>query len=178
MKQDTPPNKQLPVVLIDTNIFGNLLDPKTLIDTYEILAELSKQYELSISKITIQEIISKGTKDISEIVEILFKTFRKFDIDDNVLIFGGLMNCVGIKGQFDSIIASTAFLNNSCILTANQKDFPEPCFKEIKCWSINYKDNGNRTAHLMIHLLTIDINKTTDKFNGIEYIRNTIDKSN
>src|SRR3972149_1846849 len=117
MKQpSTSATNELPIVLVDTNIFGNLLDPKTLDDTYKILIELSVNYQLSVSKITIQEIISKGTKDVLEITKIL-ESFRRFEVNEDVLIFAGLMSCVGIKGHFDSIIASTAFLNNAGILT-------------------------------------------------------------
>lgn len=167
----TPATSELPVVLVDTNIFGNLLDPKTFEQTYNIIIDLSKKYRLSISNITIQEIVSKGTKDISSILK-LFRAFKKFEVDNDVLVFAGLMTCVNIKGNFDSIIASTAFLNNAGILTANQRDFPEPCFTEIDIWSISCKDDGNRTIHHLIHLLSSNVEKTAKKFvEEVEYVR-------
>ncbi|GEM_PF-3552902 len=176
MESNTPPATNPPIVIIDTNIFGNLLDPKTLGDTFQILLELGKDFEISISKITIQEIISKGTKDVDGIISGL-RSFKRFEIDDVVLVFAGLMTCVGVKGPFDSIIASTAFLNGASILTGNQKDFPEPCFIETKSWSLAYKDDGNRTVHQMIHLLLNDAGKTLDKINNIEYVQEVIKKN-
>jgi len=161
---------ELPILIADTNIFGNLLDQKTLNDTFQIISELNKSYQLSISKITLQEIVSKGTKDVAGILKGL-QGFRRFEVDESILLFAGLMACVGIKGNFDSIIASTAFLNNAVILTANQKDFPEPCFTETKSWSISYKDNRNRTIHQMIHLLSTNVKETAEKINNIEYVQ-------
>lgn len=176
MESNTAQPTNLPIVIIDTNIFGNLLDVKTIGDTFQILLELSKSYEISISKITIQEIISKGTKDVDGIISGL-RSFKRFEVDDFVLVFAGLMTCIGVKGSFDSIIASTAFLNGASILTGNQKDFPEPFFTETKSWSLTYKDNGNRTVHQMIHLLLSDAGKTLDKINNIEYVQEVIKKN-
>lgn len=170
MKQNTSPVESLPILIVDTNIFGNLLDEKTLDDTFKILVELSKGYQLSISNITLQEIVSKGTKDVYEIIR-SFKSFKKFEVDKTVLMIAGLMTCIGIKGNFDSIIAATSFLNEAVILTGNQKDFPEPCFNEIRHWKIKYKDKGNRTAYYLIHLLAVNINKTLGKFNKLEYVQ-------
>lgn len=169
MQPSTSTNK-LPVLIIDTNIFGNLLDQKTIEDTWRIITELKSSYQLSVSNITLQEIISKGTKDVNGILKIL-AGFRRFEIDEKVLIFGGLMSCVGIKGNFDSIIASTVFLNNAFLLTANQRDFPEPCFKESKNWVIKYKDSGNRTAYRSIYLLTVDAEKTANEVGKVEFVQ-------
>jgi len=160
----------LPIVIIDTNIFGSLFDINSTKDTLEILVNLLKQYRLYVSKITMMEIISKGTKDISAIMKV-FKAFHLFEVNDDILTFAGLMICAGIRGQMDSIIASTAFLNNTHLLTTNQKDFPEPLFSEKYCWHVHYKDENNRTKTDNIYLLSVNPENVGKKLQGIDYVR-------
>jgi len=167
---NTPRPSNLPIVIIDTNIFGSLFDINSTKDTLAILVDLLKGHRLYVSKITMMEIISKGTKDISAIMKV-FKAFALFEIDDDVLTFAGLMFFAGIRGHMDSIIASTAFLNNTLLLTANQKDFPEPLFSERFCWHVHYKDDNNRTKTDNIYLLSVNPENVGKKLQSIDYVK-------
>jgi predicted nucleic acid-binding protein len=166
----------LPVVIVDTTVFGNLLISKTTDKTLNILIELTKTYSLAISKVTIMEVLSKGTKDINKITK-LFKAFKTYDVSDEVLMYAGLLYSSGIKGHIDSIIASTAFLNNASILTSNQKDFPEPLFTEFAYWHISYKDKCNRTKTDNLYHLSANLDKIGKRLLEIEYIKDFANNS-
>ncbi|MBU0777005.1 hypothetical protein KKH23_01940 [Patescibacteria group bacterium] len=166
-------SKDKPIVIIDTSVFGNLLDRKTSQQTYDIFLEVDKDYNLAISKITVHEIIARGTSDINSILS-MFKKMKEFEISDYVIVFSGFLYNIGIKGHCDSIIASTAFLNRAVILTSNQKDFREPLFTEEKCWNVNYKDDENRTASNNIYLLSSNTTKISEKILKIEYVKEGI----
>ena len=178
MKTPTPVSQgKLPIVIVDTNIFGNLFDKNTSADTLNVVDSLSPKYELAISNITFLEVNAWGSKDVSKILKVL-AAFKKFDVDHNVLSFAGLIFCTKkIPGQGDSIIASTCFLNNAFLLTSNQRDFPEPFFHEIDCWHIHHKDIGNRTTTEHIYLLAVDPEEIGKALSSIEYVQELNKKS-
>ena len=73
-----------------------------------------------------------------KIAALFFFLFKK---DDNQKMDDG-----------DVILASTAYLNQGHVLTANQKHFPEPYFKEVKSWDLIFKKDL-RTQKQLIYLL-------------------------
>jgi predicted nucleic acid-binding protein len=166
-----PHISELPIAIVDTNIFGNLLDKKTVGDTHKILDELSSSYRLAISYITVQEIIAVGSKEVAEILDLFDASFAQFDINQSVIVFAGYMTCVGVHSGCDSIVASTAFLNKAFVLTANQKDFPEPLFNERQFWHINSLDDRKRTKTENIYLLEPDYKQIEEKISNIEYVK-------
>lgn len=165
-----------PIAIVDTNIFGNLLDKKTFQRTFDIFLEIDKTYSIAISKITVLEIVAIGTSDIRTILR-MFSKMREFDIDDNIILFAGLMNKIGIRGQCDSIIASTAFLNGAVVLTSNQRDFSEPLFNELKFWHIDQKDDMNRTKSSNIYLLASNPISISKEILNVEYVKDTFAKA-
>jgi predicted nucleic acid-binding protein len=164
----TPPNK--PLVILDTNIFGYLLDVNKISQVLGIMLELSNTYESSMSSYTRYELVSKGTKDVQQLIDLLQK-FRTFIIDDNVLVIAGLMTCLHVEKGGDSIIAATALMNTAVILTANHKHYPEPYFHEQKYWHIDTKSKDNRTTTMTVHLLQVDYVRCGTDFGKIELVQ-------
>lgn len=159
-----------PLLILDTNILIYLFDKLKIVKIFEILKQLYPDHELSISTYTHYEIIGWGSKNILELVKTL-NLFRNIHVDMEVLIFAGLMKCLGIRKNGDSIIASTSFLNNALILTANHRDFPEPYFKEIKFWPVDYRTDKNRTNIQTIHLLKPNLKSLIVGMNKIEWVK-------
>ena len=168
--QDLPPTNKKPYVILDTNIFGYLLSRDMLGQILEILKELSGVYEIVASKYTYFELVRKGTKDVRDVVK-SFDQFKTFEINEKVLFIAALLYYIwGPKSHDgDCIIASTALLNSAYILTANNTDFPEPYFKEVKFWNVNFP-RENRTCNILIHLLKADDAKILEDMRKIPYI--------
>lgn len=157
-------------MILDTNILIYLFNKSKIDKILKIIKELYSDYEISISNYTHYEIISWGSKEVLILVKAL-TLFKNIHVDQEVLIFAGLMKCLGIKNNGDSIIAATSFLNNAFILTANHRDFPEPYFEETKFWPVDYKTDKNRTTILTTHLLKPKLKNLVDDMNKIEWVK-------
>lgn len=159
-----------PIVISDTNIFSYLLDEKIVEQIIKILEEVEKDYELAWSAVTRYELICKGTQKMKKVVDILDR-FKAFNVDRKVFGFAALFFCLGVKGVGDSIIAATALLNKTYLLTADGSDFPEPYFSEEKHWIVKSVNSKNRVSALVIHLLKVNIKETLASMNNVDYLK-------
>lgn len=168
-----------PLLILDTNIPIYLSDKKKLSQLAKVLSKLETKYEFTISAITTNEILKRGTRDIKETLEAI-NDFETFEVSKKVLIVSAIFIGAGMKDNElgDSIIAATAFLMKADILTANQKDFPEPFFNEKDCWQLKEKDDKRRTKTTNIYLLKINFDKCKEKFMKIEYIQERMNQDN
>lgn len=171
-----PQKNNKPLVILDTNIIGYLVDKKRIDTILDSIENLAKENELSISLFTYYEIVSLGNKDVPILIQAL-NTFKRLSVDLEVLTFAALMRLLKVKKDGDSILAATAFLNDARILTANGKDFPEPYFHEDSYFELKFKDNINRTAVQTIHLLKNDFKKTVRDIEKLDVIKAARDKN-
>lgn len=169
-KKHPPVTNNNPPLIIDSNILAYLVDDEYNPQIIEIFDELFKKYDVKTSDITFYELVCKGTKDIKNIVDAIVENFEMYKVDREVLGFSALMNCIGIKGVGDSIIAATAFLNSSNILTTNSRHFPDHLFDELKSWFITKKTKG-RTISLGLYLLKPNVKSISEKMSDVEYVK-------
>lgn len=163
------------VIILDTNILiyaGNEPTEKAFID---LIHDLSKEsFELVISKYSHFEILKgSSSKNEKKLIKIL-NLFKSLEVTDKILVTAGIMQAIYTNERVqrkiedgDLIISSTAFLNNSLLLTANRLDFPYPFFKEIRVNPILYQsmDIPGVTKTLTAFLLKPDIDLITKKLN-------------
>lgn len=69
----------------------------------------------------------------------------------------------------DKIIAASALLSNSVILTANAVDFPAPFFKEVERQYITFAMKRERTRTIVVYLLQPQIEITEQRITEIPY---------
>ena len=152
-------------IILDTNIIQYLgnEDISKVLEPY--ILELNSRATLRISLITIYECL-RGLKlqDEAKPSEIL-SIFNPYDIEKTVLIAASRLQTFyfhdktiaeGSISIEDKIIAATAILTGSYVLTANVNDFPRPYFKEIERKNIIYTRKGKEIL-LHIQLLAPDI---------------------
>jgi predicted nucleic acid-binding protein len=170
MKMEQPVIPQLPnpIVILDTNIIGSLLDRNRVGGILNALQALSENHDFLVSQYTHYELLKKGSSDVKALMRFV-NNFRYFIIDSSVLFFGAMLSCLGIKDDGDNIIAATALLNKATILTANQRHFPVKYFDEELSWSITFKDQM-RTHTEHIYLLKPVVEKILADVNTISYI--------
>lgn len=126
-------------VILDTNILQYLNCSAFLKDLLEYLdsfVDFGKT--LKVSEISILEILSGcAPRQEEEVFDVLAR-FPKQPISEEVLITAGRLQNIyrayGIEESrislADRIIASTAFVTSSDIVTSDVNDFPRPVFKE------------------------------------------------
>lgn len=131
-------------VILDTNILSHSLDSRYRDQIEEHFRELNKKgFGLALSKITRGELLSnKSLSQETEAIEILNKFPNQYEITNEVLdLSGRLLKVYTHQGNLegrtireinlpDRIIAATAMLTGSIIMTENVGDFPLPFFHE------------------------------------------------
>jgi len=123
---------------------------------FDLFDSLKKQrYELAISEIVIVESLHGFYGRQYEKAYIHLSKFIKKIVSENVLLsaaqIGGLYKDEGFQDieMIDKIIAATAFLEKSLILTRNHKHFPPPFFECIQWFQAVFKTGS--------YLNTIDV---------------------
>lgn len=158
-------HKQDKVILLDTNIFQYSNHKYSGKKVRDYINKLQNEgYELGSSNICIAEILSGVYKDKETIAVEWIKKTRQYEVDILVLNTVGYIsrvyNDLHIPIQQidlgDKIIAATAFLTNSYILTANYNDFPRPLFIEIEREIIEFDQKG-KVNYIPIYVLIPDI---------------------
>lgn len=138
-------------IIVDSNIIQYSADKNRSKSTayFDLFTGLKDQSnELTISEITIAENLHalygkkyiKAYKHISQFVKII--------VAENVLLLaakiGGLYYEEGFRDIeiCDKIIAATAILEKSLVLTRNHKHFPPPFFEPFEWIQVKYKMSG------------------------------------
>lgn len=159
-------------IILDTNIlqYTENKDIATALITF--LSELVQRgFGLAISDVSKFESLCGTTiSQEAKIIETL-KLFQNYQITDEVLIAASrlftLYKNEGVPiSQVevpDKIIASTAILNNSLVLTANISDFPRPFFSEAETKHVFYRKN-NKDNLLVVMILRPDLTVIQDRF--------------
>lgn len=149
-------------IILDTNIIVYLANEPTQWQFSDHLSNLrSEGFELAISRFTRFEILKKSEpkKKTDQLIKLL-NIFKSVDVTDVVLLIAGMLNTFykseNVQRQADDgdlIIAATALLNESFVLTANRIDYPISFFEEIKVNPILYQEMPGLTRALAIYLL-------------------------
>lgn len=152
-------------VILDTCILQYIGNNKILGGMLAYLLDLVKRgFGLAISEISYFELLSGATiKQEKNAVDLLDK-FTRYLVDLRVLVAASQLSTLyfhqcrseersvqDISLQ-DKVIASTAILTGSLILTANINDFPRPFFQEAEEKPIFYK-HRNKMQMLVLQLL-------------------------
>ncbi len=161
MNEETPQQ----VIILDTNILQYINNQKILAQLLSYLSDLVKRgFGLAISEVTYYELLSGTTAKQEEDGLNILNNFTKYVVELRVLVAASQLSTLyyhqcKLEGRTshdisvqDKIIASTAILTGSLILTANINDFPRPFFHEAEEKPLFYKD-GNKTKMLVLQLL-------------------------
>lgn len=170
-------NFELSNVILDTNIiqyssnkfFGNKISG--------LLEQLQdKKLILNISAITgFESLNTLNVKEIPETVKYLDK-FRIIHIDTSIIFLATVLSNIykefgadnNISNE-DKLIAATAILNKSYILTSNINDFPRPVFKSIHEEKIFYKNKKGAQCLQICQLLQADTKVISGKMEELGY---------
>lgn len=159
--KEIPQRQIIQNVICDTNILGYSGTKKGSSECIDYLKELLlRNFGLAISNITTFELL-KGC-DLAKETECIefIKNFIRYDLDDSVLLSAARLDNVykeekinvdGIE-QPDKIIAATAIITGSVILTGDRNGFPFPFFIESEYRNITYeiKKGHSRSIHLCL----------------------------
>ncbi len=173
MSETTPQQSYL---IIDTNIiqFAGTSPQNRSSQIVKYILELTSNQNFigAISQVTIYEAIQRCNEAKEDEAFKTLNLFTQLDAGKQVLIMAAwladLYRAERISdtqiSDCDKIIAATAFISKSVILTANPNDFPRPFFNEKDKRIITYKNIKNRDAMIVIYLLEPDYEVTNIKF--------------
>ncbi len=162
MNQQAISNAPKQNIILDTNILFYLGDKFIKYELSRYLLVLNRMgFGLAISKVSIVELLS-GIPRINENGAIdKLNMFINYEIDHNVVIVTAQISTVykndkqvetGPIDIADRIIASTAILTGSLVMTADVNHFPRPYFVEKNEKIFSYKEKNN-TKIRVIQLL-------------------------
>lgn len=165
MTTQDKPQQPLQQVIVDTNVIRYISKKEIAPILLNYLKELiSRGFGLSISAITQFEMLEGAPKEKEKDILAKLSLFKNYQIDFKVLVLSSWLSTLYNKESTiqndqssvaDKIIASTAALTGSIILTADVNDFPRPFFKEVEEKLIIYKEK-NKTKLLVLQLLSPD----------------------
>lgn len=164
-------------IFLDTNIIQYSVNNKFGKNVSSYLAELTKRgFELAISEISYSELLANlGAKRERAGMRLLNSFTKRFAVEYLVLI--GTAQLATLYSQKrklekkpkneasteDRIIASTAILSGSLVITADINDFPRPYFREVEEKLVFYKDN-NKTNMIVMQILKPNIPVINQRF--------------
>jgi len=165
-----PPAKQ--DIILDTCILQYFSKKQVSKELRAYLSDLmGRGFSLSISEISTCELLSGATiKQEQEGYQTL-SVFKRYLIDSRSLITAAQVATLYHKEKIpndkisiaDRIVAATAILTGSLVLTADFYDFPRPFFSEAEKKPIFYKVK-NKDQMLVIYLLRPDLNIILKRF--------------
>lgn len=162
MPSNDPPAQVKQDIILDTCLLQYLSDQKISKELVDYLMELQgANFDLAISNISICELLSGTTKRQEADGIGILSLFKKYQVDDNVLLATSQLSTLygreKIPGQdisiADKIIAATAVLTGSLILTADIHDFPRPFFKEA-AEKLFYYSIRNKTCMRVVQIFS------------------------
>ncbi len=110
--------------LVDTNIIIWYLRGRE--DEIKLLQKLSEEGYLLISVVTITEVRAGLTKNQARVISILKDIFRTIEVNDDIAELAGVFKQKYRLDIADMLIAATAIVTNSKLVTYNKKHFPMP----------------------------------------------------
>lgn len=163
LRNDNSPN----AIILDTNILQYITNENfgKQIEEY-LLSLIASDHTLMISDITYAELLA-GLKIEAETKPTMWlSNFPSYAVTTSVLIASARLHTIYSLNELnpeqfslgDRIIASTAILNGTYILTSNGNDFPRPFFldaesKEIIYTIANKKRKPEKRAMICLNLL-------------------------
>lgn len=141
--------------------------------TLEIIKEyLGKGYKPAISNITIYEALQRCTETKEKEVLDKLKLFTQLEVSNKVLTVAAWLADLYRNDKVpdsqisdcDKIIAATAFLTKSVIITTDAYDYPRPFFKEKDKRIIQYVFDDSKTGFIIVYVFEPDFRATNLKF--------------
>lgn len=166
------PKEPIQNIILDTCILQYTGDKKIIAELLPYLLELTKRgFGLAISDISIQELLTNATLRQEKQGITLLSQFRRYQLEPNILIGAAQLSTLYSKEKVpsqnisipDKIIASTAILTGSVVMTADVNDFPRPFFSEAEEKLFFYKHKNKRSMHV-IHLLRPSMEVINQRF--------------
>lgn len=148
-------------IILDTCILQYISDKKISAQLISYLASLIKKgFSLAISDISIQELLTNATIKQEKEGLALLSNFKNYQLESNILVSASQLSTLYNQGKIpnqnisipDKIIASTAILSGSLIMTADVNDFPRPFFLEAEEKLFFYK-HRNKTNMRVVQML-------------------------
>lgn len=169
---DEKPARPTQDILLDTCILqysGRTPSASRFLKYLSILGE--RKFGLAISEFTIYELLQGTSKTKEQELVKILKKFKQFKVTANVLMAAAQLSTLYRREKIpdsqisdgDKIIASTAILTGSLIVTANWNDFPRPFFIESEIKRIEYKKKG-KPVMIPVYLLSPDMIVIKDRF--------------
>lgn len=166
----TAAGKKEASVILDTNILQYINCSAFLEDLLRYLDSfVDSGKTLKVSETSIMEILSGySVKQEKEVFDVLAR-FPKQAVSEEILVTAGRLQNIyrtyGIEDTrislADRIIASTAYVTGSDLITADVNDFPRPVFKE-KHEELFYYRRRNKTNIQVVQVLSPNIDLMTD----------------
>ena len=160
-------------IILDTNIWSYIAEKETAGYVLSYLLELVQRgFGLALSDITIYELLRGNKKDKEKRMLELLNPFFRYYLTVEVLVAAAQLDNI-MKTQnidinsvdhADKLIASTAILTGSLILTADAKGFHWPFFQEAERKVITFEKN-HKTKCYVLALLKADNAVITQSFN-------------
>jgi len=158
VSQSTLPRQD---IILDTCVLQYTSDKFIAVELQNYLIGLVKRgFELATSNISIFELLSGSTITNEAKGLKILNLFKNYKIDENLLLAASQLSTLYDKEKVpsqdisisDKIIATTAILTGSLIITADINDFPRPFFEtaEEKLFFYQHK---NKTKMKVIQLL-------------------------
>jgi predicted nucleic acid-binding protein len=152
-KPTNPKSSEAPkrFIILDTNIISAFSNDVLGAKMIQVLDKaVSYGYGLAISDYTYYELFNESSVEKEVKMNQTLQVFTRYFVKKSYLIGAAHLACLykeeGIPmtqiNDGDRIIASTAVLTGSLILTTNARDFPPPFFKEIAREVIEYENKG------------------------------------
>lgn len=168
-KQDVPPQQY---IIFDTNILQYSTSKHTTAPFIQYLSDvIGRGFGLAISEITIFELLSGATVKQERARFQTLSLFKRYKISEQVLVGAAQLATLYQRENIltqnistaDMIIAATAILTGSLVMTANVNDFPRPFFREAEERLINYRYK-NRPRMIPVCLLSPNIPVISKRF--------------
>lgn len=173
---DKPPIIKTKLIL-DTNIisYASNYPVERQDKMLKIIDNYRAKYDPVITDYIQFELLKSAENKDSELLKKL-GLFGKLSTNEAIILMAGVLHGVYKKAKIerkindgDLIIATTAILSQSLLLTADKDDYPHPFFEEKECLTISFKEfkNSHTTSVIPIYLFEPNQTKTlqeVDKF--------------
>lgn len=142
----------------------------------EVIKEyLKKDYKPAISNITTYEALQRCTEAKEKRVLDKLKLFTQLEVSNKVLTVAAWLADLYRNDKVpdsqisdcDKIIAATAFLTKSVIITTDAHDYPRPFFKEKDKRIIQYLSEDGKDGFIIMYIFEPDFKVTNLKFKSI-----------
>lgn len=170
MPTSDPPAQIKQDIILDTCLLQYIGDKNIAKNLIDYLSELEgANFNLAISNISVCELLSGTTQKQETDGLSILSLFKRYQVDDNVLVATSQLSTLYGREKIpnqdisiaDKIIAATAILTGSLILTADVHDFPRPFFREA-AEKLFYYSIKNKTRMRVVEVLapnTVIINQ-------------------